>query len=81
MQKLIKEGGTMQYTNNFGLKMPEDTDKVNQEDFNYNSKIIDKKLIQAQQTLELVDILIKGSKVVDEGGNYLVDENGNYIVS
>lgn len=68
-------------TDIFGLKMPEDTDEINQEDFNYNSKIIDKKLTQGQQALGIVDILMKGSKVTDENGNYLVDENGNYIIS
>lgn len=71
----------MLYTDTFGLKKPEDTDKVNQEDFNYNTDIIDKKLNQGQQALGIVDILMQGSNLVDENSNCLVDENDNYIVS
>lgn len=71
----------MLFTDTFGLKKPEDLDKVNQEDFNFNADIIDKKLKQGQQALGIVDILMQGSNVVDENSNCLIDENGNYIVS
>jgi hypothetical protein len=71
----------MLYTDTFGLKKPEDTDKINQQDFNYNSDIIDKKLLQGQQALGIIDILTQGANLVDENGNNIVDENGNYIVS
>ena len=71
----------MQYTDTFALKKPEDTDKVNQEDFNYNSDVIDKKLKQGQQAINLIDILTTGSNLVDPDGNYVSDPDGNCIVS
>ncbi|WP_297428614.1 hypothetical protein [Clostridium sp.] len=71
----------MQYTANFGLKKPEDTDKVNQEDFNFNSDVIDKKLNQGQQALGIIDILMQGSGLIDPDGNNIIDPDGNNIVS
>lgn len=71
----------MQNTTNFGLKKPEDTDKINQQDFNYNSDIIDKKLLQGQQALGIVDILIQGMSLIDPDGNNIIDPDGNNIVS
>lgn len=71
----------MLYTDNMGLKMPQDSDALNQEDFNYNAEIIDKKLKEGQQAINLVDILMAGSNLVDPNQNNIVDSDGNYIVS
>jgi hypothetical protein len=70
----------MLYTDNIGLKKPEDSSEIDQQDFNYNSDVIDQKLKEGQQAISLVDILIQGSNLVDESGNNIVDENGNCIV-
>lgn len=71
----------MLYTDTFLLKKPQDSDNVNQEDFNYNSDIIDKKLNQGQQAIGIVDSLMAGSNLVDPDQNTIVDPDGNYIVS
>lgn len=71
----------MLYTDTVGLKKPQDSDKLDQQDFNYNSDIIDKKLLQANQALGLVDVLMQGSNLVDPNGNYIIDPDNNYIVS
>lgn len=71
----------MQATDTFGLKMPENSDDINQEDFNYNAEIIDKKLKQGQQALGIVDILMQGSSLIDPDGNNIIDPDGNNIVS
>lgn len=71
----------MQSTDNFALKMPEDTDRINQEDFNYNSVVIDKQLKMAKQTLGIVDILLKGVDLIDYDENQIIDYDNNNIVS
>jgi hypothetical protein len=71
----------MKYTDNVGLKKPEDSSEIDQQDFNYNSDIIDKKLLQGQQALGIVDILIQGINLIDPNGNNIIDPDGNNIVS
>lgn len=71
----------MLYTDNIGLKKPEDSDDIDQQDFNYNSDLIDKKLKQGQQAINLIDILTAGSNLVDPDGNYISDPDDNCIVS
>lgn len=71
----------MQFSATFGLKEPEDTDKVNQQDFNYNSEIIDKQLKIAKQTLGIVDILLQGVGLIDYDENQIIDYDNNNIIS
>ena len=45
----------MKYTENYSLKMPEQTDYINVDDFNYNFIQIDKQIISATDTITTIN--------------------------